>query len=447
MDGNAEFAARLDFLRIDAAAREELRNFLPLLEAALPEILDAFYGHIAKYAHLSAFFGQTGTSRAKDLQRRHWLALFSGKFDDAYVQSVRRIGQVHSRIGLEPRWYIGAYAFTMSRIMAVATRATIGRWRPGADAEHLTRLHSALSAAVLLDMDMAISIYLEENDARHQANLRTIAEAFSSSVQTIVKVVDGAATNLHHNAQTMSSVADETGRRSIIVAAASEEASVNVQTVASAAEELSRSVIEIAQQVTHSERVARQAVDEAEQADATMESLREAALQIGEVAELIGRIASQTNLLALNATIEAARAGDAGKGFSVVASEVKALAQQTAKATEEIGSRIGEIRSATQKATNAIKMVKQTISQMDGITAAVAAAVEEQGAATQAIAASIHEAANGTTEVSSNIASVTTSAQETGETANRVLDASTQLGTQTEALQREVETFIGKLVA
>ena len=269
-----------------------------------------------------------------------------------------------------------------------------------------------------------------------------MADDFEASVGGVVQSVSSASTEMQSSAQSVSSTAEETSKQSTVVAAAAEEASTNVQTVASASEELSSSISEISRQVAQSTQIAGAAVSEVEGANEKVKGLADAANKIGEVVALITDIADQTNLLALNATIEAARAGDAGKGFAVVASEVKNLATQTAKATEEISAQINDIQGATQEAVTAIGSIGSTINQMNEIASAIAAAVEEQGAATQEIARNVEQAAAGTTEVASTISQVNSAADETGKSAGDMLSAASELSQQAELLRGEVDKFL-----
>ena len=279
-----------------------------------------------------------------------------------------------------------------------------------------------------------------EEDKREM--MMQTASDFEASVGAVVDSVAHAAHDMQESATSLSSTAEQTSQQAANVASASEEASSNVQTVASAAEELSSSISEISRQVAQSTQIAGAAVAEVDGANQKVQGLADAANKIGEVVALITDIADQTNLLALNATIEAARAGEAGKGFAVVASEVKNLANQTAKATEEISSQIGGIQGATQEAVAAIGSIGGTIAQMNEIASAIAAAVEEQGAATQEIARNVEQAASGTHQVSSNITMVNQAADQTGSSAQHMLTSANELSDQAKALRQEVDTFL-----
>jgi methyl-accepting chemotaxis protein len=269
-----------------------------------------------------------------------------------------------------------------------------------------------------------------------------ITRNFETMIGEIVQTVSSASTQLEAAAGTLSSTATRSQELTTAVASASEEASTNVQSVASATEELSSSVTEISRQVQESARMAGDAVGQARSTNDRVSELSKAAARIGDVVELINTIAGQTNLLALNATIEAARAGEAGRGFAVVASEVKALAEQTAKATGEIGQQITGIQAATQDSVNAIKEISNTIERLSEISSTIAAAVEEQGAATQEISRNVQQAAQGTHQVSANITDVQRGATETGSASTQVLSAAKALSGDSSRLKGEVSKFL-----
>ncbi len=275
----------------------------------------------------------------------------------------------------------------------------------------------------------------------------SITRNFESMIGEIVQTVSSASTQLEASASTLSATAERSQTLTTAVAAASEEASTNVQSVASATEELSSSVNEISRQVQESARMATDAVGQARVTNDRVSELSKAASRIGDVVELINTIAGQTNLLALNATIEAARAGEAGRGFAVVASEVKALAEQTAKATGEIGQQITGIQAATNESVNAIKEISGTIERLSEISSTIAAAVEEQGAATQEISRNVQQAAQGTQQVSSNITDVQRGASETGSASSQVLSAAQSLSGDSNRLKLEVGKFLDSVRA
>jgi methyl-accepting chemotaxis protein len=314
----------------------------------------------------------------------------------------------------------------------------------GAMADTLQVFKQALIAKKAADEAAAV-----DAEAKIERGRRVdgITRDFEALIGEIVETVSSASTQLETSAGTLTATAERARELTTMVAAASEEASTNVQSVASATEEMTSSVNEISRQVQESARIANDAVAQARKTNDRVSELSKAAARIGDVVELINTIAGQTNLLALNATIEAARAGEAGRGFAVVASEVKALAEQTAKATGEIGQQISGIQAATQDSVNAIKEISGTIEKLSEISSTIAAAVEEQGAATQEISRNVQQAAQGTQQVSSNITDVQRGASETGSASSQVLSAAQSLSGDSNRLKLEVGKFLNSVRA
>jgi len=466
MSHDSTIAARLAFIGVDDALRAALRELQPLIARVLPDILEKFYRRVGETADAKRFFsGEAHMRHARDAQLKHWMNIASGKFDDSYIQSVNRIGEAHHRLGLEPRWYIGGYSLVLAGLIeAIQNEHPEGLLNGKAMRARKAVWQAAITKAAMLDMDYSISVYIDRAEAarkaaedkaaaekaavderiaaERRATMNKLAGDFEKAVGDIVSTVSTASGELESAAQTMTKTADDTQKRSTIVAAASEEASANVSSVASATEEMSASVQEISRQVQESSRIASEAVDQAQKTDQRIAQLSAAAGRIGDVLKLITAIAEQTNLLALNATIEAARAGEAGKGFAVVAQEVKALAAQTAKATDEIASQIAGMQSETSHAVTAIKEIGGTISHISQIAAAIATAVEEQGASTGEIARNVQQAAKGTAQVASTIVSVNQGAGATGTASAQVLSSAQQLAGESNRLKLELEKFL-----
>jgi methyl-accepting chemotaxis protein len=285
----------------------------------------------------------------------------------------------------------------------------------------------------------------KRGNEKRKADMHRLAGEFEQEVGNIVNTVSSASNELEIAAATLSRTAETTQSLSTTVAASSEEASANVKSVASAAGEFSGSVAEIGRQVLESRRIAAEAVKQAETTNARMTELSQSATRIGDVVKLITSVADQTNLLALNATIEAARAGSAGKGFAVVAQEVKALAAQTSKATDEISAQIAAMQMATEGSVAAIKEIGDTINRIAEIATTIASAVEEQDAATQEISRNVQQAAAGTTQVASHITDVSRSANETGSASSRVLLSAQSLSKESSHLKQEVKRFLANI--
>ncbi len=422
---------RLRFLRIDNRTVAALREAWPVVRPKLRAILDEFYTHLKGVEALKPLIAADGMiERLKVAQGAHWERLFKGDFDDAFMKGVMAVGHAHARIGLEPRWYIGGYALVLSRLTAEIDHAFKRR------AEKRGDLIGAVTKAVFLDMDLSISVYQELVKLQlleREHKLEEMIVSFDGHVSRTLSEVTAALTQVEAGAAEVASVAKETNLRA--------------STVAAATEELSSSIGEISSRVTDANRVAQEAVEQSRGVEAEMAALDKAGSRIGEVAKLIQDIASQTNLLALNATIEAARAGDAGKGFAVVAGEVKNLANQTARATEDISAQISSIHDATRQTGAAIEGIVAIINQLGEDTTAISAAIEEQSAATREIARNVNETVQGTQEVSSNIAMVSANADRTGLLSEESRRAVERLSGTARALQQEIERFLGDVRA
>jgi methyl-accepting chemotaxis protein len=440
-------AIRLDLLQIDEPMRASLREMRPFFAKILPGILARFYDKVRQYDPACPIFKDGAMQEAIRLQLQHWDLIGAGDFGLAYISSVARMCEFNQRVGIAPQWYIGCRLMFVADQLAkaVETEIQIPRFGNAAQAarDKKAAMLSTIAKANMLDTENVVAVYFGSN---RQIRKDTIAEA-SGRFRAIITSLSTASGELESTARTLSDNAGNTTRLATVVANASEDASNNVQSVASATEELAGSVREISAQVQESNRIAASAVQQADETDSRINALSQAANRIGDVIKLITSVAEQTNLLALNATIEAARAGEAGRGFAVVAQEVKALAAQTAKATDEIGIQIAGMQTATQEAVGSIKMISSTIGKISEITSAISAAIEEQGAATQEISGNIQRTANGTSQVAGTIAEVSQGANQTGAASSQLLSSAKQLSESTTSLQAEIDGFLKSIAA
>ncbi len=446
MTYSALLQERISFIQIDAETKSALADFLDDLAAEMPTVLNLFYAHLIKIPHLKAMFSDPSRmDHAKSAQQKHWLKLFKADFDDDYAQSVRRIGMIHSKIGLEPSWYIGGYAFTMNHIYKLAARKYQSRLSPDKAAHKTASLLRALNQCVMIDMDMAISIYLEENKRVYDDKIEVIASDFDSVIGGVVEGIASASVELEASSHSVAGMVANTSMNTRSVAVASEQTASNVSAVSAASEEMSASLSNVSNLAQEGSDTATRSVKAIEEAMDTMGILKDEIDKVNEIVSLITDIAEQTNLLALNATIEAARAGEAGKGFAVVAAEVKNLAKQTGNATDSIRQRIDSIRSKSDDTVQSLNSVQDTIHRVSAISKDTFEAVQQQSAAVAEIARNAVEASSGTEEIVRNVRTIDETAAETGSMANQVLEAVKDLAQQSETLNKSVKKFISDI--
>lgn len=441
---------RMGFLRIDNKTKENLLIARRVVEKNIEPILDEFYSFVIEYPELKSLFTSPEIlTHAREAQKKHWLDnIFAGNFGEDYRKSAYTIAKAHERIALKPEYYIGGYELVMERVFEKLDEEfspnTLGILF-GNKQQILAKKNDIMKAvlkAVVLDIGLVIDVYFEEVQKTNARTLNELANHFEENVGKVVSSVSASAEDMKNISSSMAAAATQSSQQASLVAAAAEEASSNVETVASASEELSSSILEISRQVSESSQVAQNAVAQAQETNIAVEGLNHSVAKISEIIDLINGIADQTNLLALNATIESARAGEAGKGFAVVAGEVKNLAQQTAKATQDIILQISDVKSATDNSVSTIQNIYQTIGSIDDISTAIAAAVEEQGAATAEISRNVQQASAGTQEVTNNIAGVSEASAQNGIAADQVLQSANSLSQQSETLTLEVSNFV-----
>jgi methyl-accepting chemotaxis protein len=427
---------RLQFLGIDPATGNRLRQMQPIVYAALPGIADRFYAYLSQQKELAHLLG--GPDRIAHLKRtqiEHWRELFQGTFTPAYFQRAVAIGHAHERIGLEPRWYTGAYAHILVDLITALTAKSRAKDLPDDIA--------AVLRAAFLDMDLAISTYIQAGEAsRMRRDMLAMSEVLDREMAQSAAEITTKAERLSEMAEELGGVAEQVRTMAEAVSASVETTAQNVQTVASATQQLEASSHEITGHVGRASNMTQQAVRQVSATGDTVKSLSSASGKIADVVVLIRSIAGQTKLLALNATIEAARAGDAGKGFAVVASEVKQLAAQTEDAIGNVNAQAHSIAEATNSAAAMVGQIADQVNAVDAISSEVSAATEQQRDATAEIMRSVTLAAEHIGSVASSAHELHTQAQTTDTTARQFLRLAKSVSSETHDLHRRLAMIL-----
>jgi methyl-accepting chemotaxis protein len=442
-DWRAEFAPRLALYRIDDNACQRLQRLWPLIEPHLPAAIDDFLDESLKIAHVAAIY-RTHRDGARATLLAHYRALLRGTFDQAYADACAETVRHHAAIGLDARARIFAGHCVLRKAMAVIARSH--RFSAASVAASIQVIEQAIMFDVAITVTMHVQIAAKSQEAK-RALLEQGVVDFGAAINAVVEAIKEASGSLTTTSTGLQQASQATLERMASASAALGETSHSVDMAVPAAEEMSRSIAEIGGQADRGLGIARATAEETERSTQVIRSLDETAKHIGSVVGLISKIASQTNLLALNATIEAARAGEAGKGFAVVASEVKALAQQTAQATEDISNQVTAIQDATHRAVDEIAAIAETMRELTAVATSIASAVEQQTTSAREIAVSMQGAAQSTVRTADEIRSVEQAARQGADAADAIERWTTRLSARAHDLESKVAAFFSNIRA
>jgi methyl-accepting chemotaxis protein len=438
-----EFAPRMVSYGLDASTRERLREMWPVIERELETALDALISNTARLPHVAEIYARHA-DEIRRIETAHFRALLTGDFGIDYHETCRRTVARHTELGLEARGRIlSGMLLLVQVIAALGARHRFSGPTVAAGAR-------AMARAILFDVATSSTLALRAKEkaahVRREAIDQAIAD-FDGTIGAVIEAINESSGSLTATSSIMRTIADDTLKRMGSASAASEETTQSVDVTVTATEELTASIREIGQQTARGLDMARSAVGDIERTHQTIRSLDQAADRIGSVVGLISKIAAQTNLLALNATIEAARAGEAGKGFAVVAAEVKALANQTSRATEEIAQQVTAIQESTKGAVGEIASISRSIHELTAVATTIAAAVDQQATTTREIADSVQRAAGNTARASTEIESVEQAARHGASAAGEISGWTARLSARAHDLEAKVASFFSRVRA